>query len=462
MTSPSASPSIDTRPGRCRAEHYSIRPISRRRRSAAQALAYATRSRIRCERTGRVHDHSRRTDLAGVVQVGWTGNVESLAAAMEAAERRCDARTGREIIIALPNRLSPPGQRDLVEGYAEWLSERYATPVVAAIHAPHGRALRSAPEQRTGEAEGEHGEALANDHVHLGLPARTWDTKAGAFGSKLKILDDRKTGPDEIKALRAEWARRASEALEREGIDETVDLRSVRDRIATGDLPEGTRAQTHLGPRLAGQARRREAEGTPHPPRSRIARNDRLRRLNEVLVAAWRRVEALRRLIAGPDEEADQEDETHEAGIARRQAAARQAQADEENDRLARTREAERARRAAQEAQAIEEDERLEALTPHWRTATEPAALKADPRLAELTPAERENVARLAAAIPYQDPVPMVLHARSVDLPDPEGDLEADLDDLTPDYMRLPPPPPPVPIRIRVPACRQRVRQLGD
>ena len=262
-----------------------MRPLARGECSTVAKAAYITRSRLRDARTGTRHDHRRRAgDLVHAECIGWPGTPGQLANAMEQAESRRNARTARELIVALPRHLSPEGRIRLARSHALWLRKRYGVVCLLAVHEPQ-------PAARGGEDTIER----SNPHAHILFSTRSWDQETGSFGAKTRVLDDRTTGPAEILALRALWAHRATAALEREGRNERVDLRSIAERVRTGDLPEGTLPQTHLGPLRAERARQREARGQQHPLGSAVARNARIAANNDELRGAWLALRALYR-----------------------------------------------------------------------------------------------------------------------------------------------------------------------
>ena len=112
-----------------------------------------------------------------------------------------------------------------------------------------------------------------NDHTHVYVPTRQL-LDAGRFGPKLRILDDFKTGTDEIKALRGMYESRTNEALERAGIESRIDIsRQDHDpqprlgRTATALEREAARRQG-IDPRGASGWRTWSAASNPRPPRA--------------------------------------------------------------------------------------------------------------------------------------------------------------------------------------------------
>ncbi len=112
------------------------------------------------------------------------------------------ARLAREITIALPKALSHEAGIDLVRGYVREAYTSRGTVVDWVLH---------------DKGDG-------NPHVHLMVPTRFMDVDA--WGGKDRRLDDRK----EITGLRRTWERHANLVLEREGLRDRVDMRSLRDR----------------------------------------------------------------------------------------------------------------------------------------------------------------------------------------------------------------------------------------
>ena len=489
-------------PARCKAEHYSLSPVTRGRCSAVAKIAYVTRARIRDARTGQRHDYRRRSgDLVHVETVGFAGTPGAFANMLEKGETRRNARTAREIVIALPRDLTPKARLGLARGHALWLRKRYGVACLLALHEPHARAAAE-------EGQVERG----NPHVHIIMSTRSFDRATGMLGAKTRVLDDLKAGPGEILALRMLWAHRATRALQREGRHQRVDLRSIRDRVRTGDLPEGTLPQTHLGPVRAERARQREARGKTHLAESHVARNRRIAANNERILGQWL---ALRALYRRRQRERNRAREIAAIEAARQgwirleaemRETARQRQAAEEAQ-------AEQDRRAAADAYpegwqggtyeramsgpwvcepydpATWSDDLVVRPAPPGPGAPVPAAIgadpaeadpdqerrgdlsgaarsmdeiRADPRHADLTDAERNRLPFFRVAMPDEDPIEVVLRARGRAGTDPAYDLEdPDLDLVAAGWIDPQPKLPPRKPR-RAPPDRQRVRQLGD
>ena len=92
-------------------------------RSSVAAAAYRSGEKLTDERTGQVHDFTRRkTPIATEILTpdgapAWTRDRAQLWNRVEAAETRRDAQTAREFLLSLPRGLPPAAGRDLVRGY---------------------------------------------------------------------------------------------------------------------------------------------------------------------------------------------------------------------------------------------------------------------------------------------------------------------------------------------------------
>lgn len=218
--------------------HLSVKAIGRASgRSATAAAAYRAATRIADERTGLVHDYSRKGGVEHreiVVPEGapaWAQDRARLWNAAELAETRRNSTVAREFEVALPGELAPAERRALACAFAAELTARHRCAVDLAIHAP-GR-----------------GGDLRNHHAHLLLTTRR--LAADGFTEKTRELDDLKSG--EVARWRERWAQLVNERLAEHGRAERVDHRSlaaqgVRDRDPT----------MHKGPAVTAIERRQE------------------------------------------------------------------------------------------------------------------------------------------------------------------------------------------------------------
>ena len=217
--------------------HSTLKVISRSSgRSSVAAAAYRSGERLTDERTGRVHDFTRRrTPISTEILTpdgapAWTRDRGQLWNRVEAAERRWDAQTAREIEVSIPRELSPAAGRDLVRRYVR--SQFVARGMIADV--------------------AYHGEGTEQPHAHIMLTMRPL---AGDDFAKTKdrSWNDRRRAQEWRKA----WADEVNHTLEAEGRPERVDHRSLAKQRAEaldrGDVPAAIRldrpAQMKRGPR---------------------------------------------------------------------------------------------------------------------------------------------------------------------------------------------------------------------
>jgi hypothetical protein len=219
--------------------HCSVKPVSRSAgRSVVAAAAYRLGERLHDERYATTHDYTRRRGVEAVFTVApadspdWAHDPESLWNAAERAETRKNSTVGREVELALPSILSPGERQRITEEFATALVERYHVAVSVAIHAP----------SRNGDER--------NHHAHLLFTTR--EILPDGLGKKTRVLDDRKTGPQEVLKLRELAADIINKSLAAANSDIRVDHRSFKER---GIEREPT---THLGPAATEIERRGE------------------------------------------------------------------------------------------------------------------------------------------------------------------------------------------------------------
>jgi ATP-dependent exoDNAse (exonuclease V) alpha subunit len=207
--------------------HLQIKPVSRGAgRSAPAAAAYRAGERIRDERTGVLHNHSRRTDVMHkeillpsrlqAAGIAWAADRASLWNAAERAERRHNSRVAREYQVALPVELNASQRLQLVRSFARELADRHNVAVDLAVHAPRAG----------GDARNYHAHLLATSReiTPLGFGAKAGlDMQSGERRRRGLPM-----GIAEIKALRERWAMRSNEALAASGLQVRIDHRSLR------------------------------------------------------------------------------------------------------------------------------------------------------------------------------------------------------------------------------------------
>jgi len=224
--------------------HLSVKTISRSAgRSATAAAAYRAGVKITDERTGEIHDYTRKSGIEYTELVlptdapSWAINRSSLWNAAEQSETRKNSTVAREFEIALPSELSTEERQRLAVDFAKEIVARHGCAADVAIHAP-----------------GKGGDNR-NHHAHILCSTRQL-TPAG-FTKKTRELDDKKTG--EIDRWRKRFAELQNERFQENGIAASVDHRRLE---AQGLDREPTR---HLGPAATGYERR-----TGEPSRKRL------------------------------------------------------------------------------------------------------------------------------------------------------------------------------------------------
>jgi hypothetical protein len=219
--------------------HCSVKTMSRSAgRSVVAAAAYRLGARLYEAEVDQTHDYRRRGGVTATFTCapgdapGWALDPEQLWNAANAAEKRKNSTLAREIELALPASVTPEARQGIARSMAQELADRYRVAVSVGIHGPG----------RMGDQR--------NHHAHILFTTRAIGPEG--FGAKTRVLDDRKTGPQEVTYLRGYACDLINAALEDAGSDERVDHRSFAMR---GVDQEPTK---HLGPSAAGMERRDE------------------------------------------------------------------------------------------------------------------------------------------------------------------------------------------------------------
>lgn len=244
--------------------HASTKVISRSSgRSAVAACAYRHAIAIKDERTGLVHDYTRKQGvLSSHIVTASDMNIarSDLWNAAEAAEKRKDSRVAREWIIALPAELSADQRKALVLEFAGVIAGNYECAVDVAIHAPdregdnrnhHAHLLTTTRKVSMDE----HGRVILGEKTNLELS----DTKLGKLGLA--------AGATQITEMRMAWEMCANQALELAGHEERIDSRSLEaqgiDRAPT----------IHLGPTASEMERRGRVSDRAEQNRVTVSEN---------------------------------------------------------------------------------------------------------------------------------------------------------------------------------------------
>ena len=212
--------------------HFSAKTVSRSAgRSSTAAAAYRAAERIVDERTGEIHDYTRKGGVVAsevILPGGGTMARADLWNSVETHHKRSDATVAREFVVALPAELDADQRQDLARRYARELAERYRVAVDVNVHAP-----------------GKEGDQR-NHHAHILLSAcyaNTW----GKLGKKAVELDpihcQRHGLANVVEVERERWERLANQALEKAGQEARIDHRSLEAQGIYDRAPT-----VHLGP----------------------------------------------------------------------------------------------------------------------------------------------------------------------------------------------------------------------
>lgn len=217
--------------------HLSVKAISRSAgRSATAAAAYRAGCKIADERTGEIHDYTRKggVESADIVlpdnAPAWAADRTKLWNAAELAETRKNSCVAREFEVALPHELPAEERRKLAVDFARDMANREGCAVDVAIHKPSN----------------EHDNL--NHHAHILRTTRK--VEAEGLGEKLDTEKAGRARAADLEAVRARWAEMTNEALQRNGIAARVDHRSL---AAQGIEREPTQ---HRGVAVDGMQRR--------------------------------------------------------------------------------------------------------------------------------------------------------------------------------------------------------------
>ena len=245
--------------------HLSVKTIKRSAgRSATAAAAYRVGERIECQREGRVHDYTRKQGIKETFIVtpenapAWAQDRSKLWNEVEASETRRNSVTAREWELALPSEISDEDRSQITRQFAEELVSRYGVAVDVAIHEPH----------REGDQR--------NHHAHVLTSTRKLEPEG--FTAKTRVLDAKQTGGPEVDQMRGVWAELQNRALERAGVAERVDHRSLEaqreaalergDQLSAEELDRDP--ELKLGPAANSMERRAKAraerEGREYKP----------------------------------------------------------------------------------------------------------------------------------------------------------------------------------------------------
>ena len=174
----------------------------------------------------------------------WMADRERLWNAVEASEKRKDARLARETQLALPRELDREAQVGLVRGF---VAEQMVARGMVADFAVHDVRARDGGRQ---------------PHAHVMTTTRAIDpTRPLGFGGKVRAWDDRAV----LLEWREAWAGHVNAALERARTPERVDHRTLEaqrlEAVAAGDFERAAELDREPEPKVGFRAWALEREG---------------------------------------------------------------------------------------------------------------------------------------------------------------------------------------------------------
>lgn len=203
--------------------HLNSAPISRGKgHSVTCRASYITGKKLEDQYLGNPYYHHRQDVLFQQIFLPANApqefhDLQELCWAIDAAECRYDARTGREFICSLPNELPLDEQIRIV---TEFVQSNFIEEGLCAIAAIH-------------KGENKEDPSLNNPHAHLIVSTREVTTN-GFNEKKARQLDKL----SQLMQWRGSWAAVVNAAYERNGLDarvshESLEVQGIRDREPT-------------------------------------------------------------------------------------------------------------------------------------------------------------------------------------------------------------------------------------
>ncbi|WP_448329820.1 MobQ family relaxase [Sulfitobacter sp. M13] len=260
--------------------HLRATMISRSQgRSATAASAYRVAERIEDRRTGLTFDYAARSGvdhteiLAPDHAPDWVRDRSELWNRVEESETRKNSQVAREVRVALPDELTHAQRVALVRDYAQAQFVDRGMVADIALHAP-GR-------------EGDE----RNHHAHILLTTRELDAEGSVPGGGFTTKNRDWNKVEVLEGWREAWARDSNAALERAGLEDRVDHRTlVAQRDEALELASAARERGDEGAELNETVRAMSLDRPPLPQLSLGAWQLKERGIEVAAVRVWHEV----------------------------------------------------------------------------------------------------------------------------------------------------------------------------
>lgn len=215
-------------------------------RSAVAAAAYRAGEELACEKTGNVHDYTRKSGVEHTEIMApenapeWARDRAHLWNRVEAVEKRKDSQLAREVQLALPRELS---RAERIELTREFVRDQFVSRGMVADVAIHE------PKTSAGETQ---------PHAHILLTTR--EIGPDGFGKKARAWNATET----LEGWREAWASHANRALEQAGHETRIDHRSLKAQHAEAEQIANDNSRPEPERRLA-EVRAIELDREPQP-----------------------------------------------------------------------------------------------------------------------------------------------------------------------------------------------------
>lgn len=198
----------------------SVKPVSRSKgRSSTAAAAYRAGCEIKDDRTGLKHDYTKKEGVKHTEIITPEGveppNRSTLWNMAEAAEKRKDGCTAREYEVNLPYELNQEQRTELAQDFCKQLAEIHGIAVDLCIHEPTQKEIKAGADPR-------------NHHAHI-LTTTRKITNEG-LTDKADIEKSGRKRKDDLKATRQLFADTANKHLQKAGLENRIDSRSLKDQ----------------------------------------------------------------------------------------------------------------------------------------------------------------------------------------------------------------------------------------